>query len=113
MRYISICEVSCDFFFCFKQMTAYELRITDWSSDVCSSDLNDRRPMFDAAAVGPVDRLADAEPDQSRADRRHDRHAPFGYVGFGGIDEAHGSLGARSEARRVGEECDSTGRSRW
>src|SRR3546814_14121034 len=50
--------------------------------------------MFDAAAVGPVDRLADAEPDQSRADRRQDRHAPFGYVGFGGIDEAHGSLGA-------------------
>src|SRR3546814_9784331 len=27
------------FFFCFKQKTAYELRISDWSSDVCSSDL--------------------------------------------------------------------------
>src|SRR3546814_6581819 len=26
-------------FFCFKQKTAYELRISDWSSDVCSSDL--------------------------------------------------------------------------
>src|SRR3546814_17126897 len=26
-------------FFCFKQKTAYELRIRDWSSDVCSSDL--------------------------------------------------------------------------
>src|SRR3546814_7941310 len=26
-------------FFCFKQNTAYELRISDWSSDVCSSDL--------------------------------------------------------------------------
>src|SRR3546814_9353889 len=26
-------------FFFFKQMTAYELRISDWSSDVCSSDL--------------------------------------------------------------------------
>ena len=27
------------FFFFFKQMTAYEMRISDWSSDVCSSDL--------------------------------------------------------------------------
>src|SRR3546814_5901392 len=26
-------------FFCFKQKTAYEMRIRDWSSDVCSSDL--------------------------------------------------------------------------
>src|SRR3546814_1104231 len=28
-----------DFFFFFKQQTAYEMRISDWSSDVCSSDL--------------------------------------------------------------------------
>src|SRR3546814_20805315 len=27
------------FFFCFRQMTAYDMRISDWSSDVCSSDL--------------------------------------------------------------------------
>src|SRR3546814_15803255 len=33
-------------FFCFKQKTAYEVRISDWSSDVCSSDLKHR--------VGPV-----------------------------------------------------------
>src|SRR3546814_518503 len=31
------------FFFFFKQKTAYELRISDWSSDVCSSDLALRR----------------------------------------------------------------------
>src|SRR3546814_3262524 len=29
-----------DGFFCFKQKTAYEVRISDWSSDVCSSDLD-------------------------------------------------------------------------
>src|SRR3546814_9267453 len=29
-----------DWFFFFKQKTAYELRISDWSSDVCSSDLD-------------------------------------------------------------------------
>src|SRR3546814_3800806 len=28
------------FVFCFKQKTAYDLRISDWSSDVCSSDLD-------------------------------------------------------------------------
>src|SRR3546814_4571224 len=32
------------FFFFFKQKTAYEMRISDWSSDVCSSDLH---PAFD------------------------------------------------------------------
>src|SRR3546814_1619514 len=30
------------FIFFFKQKTAYEMRISDWSSDVCSSDLKDR-----------------------------------------------------------------------
>src|SRR3546814_9222086 len=33
--------ISCFFFFFFKQKTAYEMRISDWSSDVCSSDLFD------------------------------------------------------------------------
>src|SRR3546814_6609127 len=37
---IVICVVFCFlFFFFFKQKTAYEMRISDWSSDVCSSDL--------------------------------------------------------------------------
>src|SRR3546814_6028198 len=31
------------FFFFFKQKTAYEMRISDWSSDVCSSDLAEQR----------------------------------------------------------------------
>src|SRR3546814_4499038 len=47
--YVSVCECTlCNFidfvvvlifFFFFKQKTAYEMRISDWSSDVCSSDL--------------------------------------------------------------------------
>src|SRR3546814_8235583 len=32
------------FFFFFKQKTAYEMRISDWSSDVCSSDLRETEP---------------------------------------------------------------------
>src|SRR3546814_8519356 len=31
---------SAEYFFFFKQKTAYEMRISDWSSDVCSSDLD-------------------------------------------------------------------------
>src|SRR3546814_1830569 len=31
----------CGVFFFFKQKTAYEMRISDWSSDVCSSDLEE------------------------------------------------------------------------
>src|SRR3546814_15745914 len=38
-----------DFFF-FKQKTAYEMRISDWSSDVCSSDLRTGRPRPTLAA---------------------------------------------------------------
>src|SRR3546814_14800655 len=43
------------FFFFFKQKTAYEMRISDWSSDVCSSDLAD----VDAGA-------RDAEPEEDK-----------------------------------------------
>src|SRR3546814_4714873 len=40
------------FFFFFKQKTAYELRISDWSSDVCSSDLLDKDSIRDIAYGG-------------------------------------------------------------
>src|SRR3546814_7352924 len=40
--YGSYCCV-CVFVFVFKQKTAYEMRISDWSSDVCSSDLFEHR----------------------------------------------------------------------
>src|SRR3546814_4892205 len=45
----------CLLFFFFKQKTAYEMRISDWSSDVCSSDLHshwDRRGALGCASVG-------------------------------------------------------------
>src|SRR3546814_5538084 len=45
--------------FCFKQKTAYELRISDWSSDVCSSDL------------GPPVAVGLLTPDQAAAFRTH------------------------------------------
>src|SRR3546814_16305990 len=41
------------FVFFFKQKTAYEMRISDWSSDVCSSDLPRRRAAAHRGAPGP------------------------------------------------------------
>src|SRR3546814_4398039 len=38
-------------FFFFKQKTAYEVRISDWSSDVCSSDLKRTMNMLDVDAI--------------------------------------------------------------
>src|SRR3546814_5054123 len=48
------------FFFVFKQKTAYELRISDWSSDVCSSDLfGDHRQRPIGEAEGAADAVDD------------------------------------------------------
>src|SRR3546814_7446705 len=41
---------------CYKQKTAYELRISDWSSDVCSSDLVDVWPLGDRG-VDPLEEV--------------------------------------------------------
>src|SRR3546814_9570111 len=55
-------------FFCFKQKTAYEMRISDWSSDVCSSDLTRASPPADERPTRPPTDLA----RPSRRDvRRH------------------------------------------
>src|SRR3546814_5529143 len=87
-------------FFFFKQKTAYEMRISDWSSDVCSSDL------CRSGAVGTGAAQSGDERPRRHARRRTDHHR-----GGGG----HRVEGAahRSEERRVGKECVSTCRSRW
>src|SRR3546814_6955003 len=46
-------------FFFFKQKTAYEMRISDWSSDVCSSDLFGARSTGGAVAAGAAFSLFD------------------------------------------------------
>src|SRR3546814_9802828 len=50
------CGLCCFFF---KQKTAYEMRISDWSSDVCSSDL--RMPVENASVLWP-ERLSPRVP---------------------------------------------------
>src|SRR3546814_8739209 len=48
---VCICCVVVVLFFFFKQKTAYEMRISDWSSDVCSSDLVSARRFPDKPAI--------------------------------------------------------------
>src|SRR3546814_8719826 len=51
--------------FVFKQKTAYEMRISDWSSDVCSSDLAFRLPHREDDEQSSPDQLS-ADDDSSR-----------------------------------------------
>src|SRR3546814_3042356 len=67
---LSVCHV---FLFFFKQKTAYEMRISDWSSDVCSSDLPASSPMPAIAVTTPP--RAKAQDLHLRTEaRRHPDH---------------------------------------
>src|SRR3546814_1637746 len=89
-------------FFFFKQKTAYEMRISDWSSDVCSSDLGwpssssscGRSSWRSSTSAERAGEDASGEPER----------------GARGVDQ---DVDRRSEERRVGKECVSTCRSRW
>src|SRR3546814_19144716 len=115
-------------FFFFKQKTAYEMRISDWSSDVCSSDLPcciqillarqqgqlrraglHRRGMVDQALLSLVSHRLQLSDflciGAAGAVHLFDRIFGLGNLSLKGFD--------RSEERRVGKECVSTCRSRW
>src|SRR3546814_4047561 len=88
-------------FFFFKQKTAYEMRISDWSSDVCSSDLVLYTPSI-KITVSP----ATAELAALLSEHGELRVQPV-------VSVPVGETKMRSEERRVGQECVSTCRSRW
>src|SRR3546814_1406516 len=58
-------------FFFFKQKTAYEMRISDWSSDVCSSDLDEPDYLGDRRHHPGADRGVHPDGLLPRIDRRH------------------------------------------
>src|SRR3546814_15696752 len=108
------------------------MRISDWSSDVCSSDLEgadhlaggtltqaDQRLVHQHLAVGEANRReARVLAEFSRRD--HPNAAPgsddlahrLATLGLAGGHQGE-ALGTGSEERRVGKECFSTCRSRW
>src|SRR3546814_7855414 len=98
-------------FFFFKQKTAYEMRISDWSSDVCSSDLvMDRNGVMSPPMKGFIGFRNDPG-DQARRDFMAVQ-AGIGEKDLTLAEELAQGVG-RSEERRVGKECVSTCRSRW
>src|SRR3546814_5125036 len=107
----------CVIFFFFKQKTAYEMRIRDWSSDVCSSDLEDGVDNFNredvhADAMVQVGLRSRFAPRgryswQEETLRQLNRWLGRRYRAHWPADDH------RSEERRVGKACVSTGRSRW
>src|SRR3546814_7541949 len=100
-------------FFFFKQKTAYEMRISDWSSDVCSSDLDTAghlpRRQHERQSGEPHRIARRQRPLAYRPVKQHlaamprPRFIPLLLV----------LAATRSEERRVGKECVSTCRSRW
>src|SRR3546814_2850889 len=100
-------------FFFFKQKTAYEMRISDWSSDVCSSDLVKgegvvgEKPWITpgttyhytsgAPLTTPSGMMEGTYHMVTKSGKQFDVFIPA----------------FRSEERRVGKECVSTCRSRW
>src|SRR3546814_15331347 len=127
-----MCSISLLFFF-FKQKTAYEMRISDWSSDVCSSDLIAAKlhgpvlGLYGGKDAGITQDSIDAMkaalakgPDAARASKfvvypeaPHAFHADYrpSYRPDAAQDGWKRAL-ARSEERRVGKECGSKCRAR-
>src|SRR3546814_6143979 len=98
-------------FFLFKQKTAYEMRISDWSSDVCSSDL---------LGIDRRDRVLQIRDGRDRRFQYYIGNArPIILANRMRTVEQHVDMQpimleqARSEERRVGKGCVSTCRSRW
>src|SRR3546814_18009610 len=107
--------LKCRIFFLFKQNAAYELRISDWSSDVCSSDL--------AWTIHPCDRRPSMTEPSSSSTSSHQSLRPRALSVPGrpyrgdcptlACSMTSFALRQSSAQRRVGQEGVSTGRSRW
>src|SRR3546814_5867123 len=85
-------------FFFFKQKTAYEMRISDWSSDVCSSDLRGNRPavckLLEHARQHRLDRVEDVI-------LRHEAHLEVELIEFAGR-----AVGARILVAKAGRDLE-------
>src|SRR3546814_15331479 len=126
----------CFFVFFFKQKTAYEMRISDWSSDVCSSDLreaeragagDDEHRNGGDEAIGHGGRGAEKRPGEESGNGDDDDagHEPARNGIGAALDRRPAALGFRtplpvagehgvsSEERGVGQEWVITCRSWW
>src|SRR3546814_3278641 len=98
----------------FKRKTAYELRISDWSSDVCSSDLA-RTPASEVVSPVPMAVLPAGRTVELIGLAVDDRGIETARIAIQNLDDKSWwrdgdtwSSERRSEERRVGKECVST-----
>src|SRR3546814_19013267 len=133
--FLLLCSTFVIFFF-FKQKTAYEMRISDWSSDVCSSDLigdelgavvivdaeylQDAGVRQEGAGAALVERaeLVNVLQDRPELDAVAGHEAHSALDGFeaaegGELIEQEQDGAGRTEERRVGKECARTCSTRW
>src|SRR3546814_10976385 len=102
------------------------MRISDWSSDVCSSDLNSQGEASDdytkvggaakIRAFNTVVKVGDVFPSNPVVAAGDSRLLPESFTGVTATNTSIDGLtvqAGRSEERRVGQECVSTCRSRW
>src|SRR3546814_18508986 len=107
-------------FFFFKQKTAYEMRISDWSSDVCSSDLLhlhgleiDPHLFYPQGTSNPKADYITIKPGEHFLYRfQLPEEHPTGTFWYHPPRPNSVAI-QRSEERRVGKECVSPCRSRW
>src|SRR3546814_1211062 len=104
--------------FFFKQKTAYELRISDWSSDVCSSDLPRQvlRRNLDKARERGFSFYAAPELEFfyfADADTTKGPPVPLDHASYFDLTTADVASDLRSDARRVGKEWVSRCSTRW
>src|SRR3546814_8017523 len=85
-------------FFFFKQKTAYVMRISDWSSDVCSSDLTCQR-----GAIARIDR---GPPLRRTAGDRRRGSSALACSRPDSIDFQNGAAPAAPVASRIGNQLD-------
>src|SRR3546814_2577945 len=89
----------CSFFF-FKQKTAYEMRISDWSSDVCSSDLHQPARRRDEHIDAPFERL-DLIAHLNTADQQRHRKLVIFAVILEILGDLRGKFPRRLEDQRA------------
>ena len=102
----------CVFVFFFKQKTAYEIGTGDWSSDVCSSDLNfsyDGNGNLVALSLPNGNVVSMTYDPLDRVSAITDRIGAVYNFSYDKNSNRTEAVDGRSEERRVGKEC----RSRW
>src|SRR5213082_3194628 len=93
------------YFFFFKQKTAYEVVSGDWSSDVCSSDLDVARAVADGGAEGHRDGQAAQALEQHLLRRRRDQARALRLLAAGEVAHHHGRRRAEDTGQvQVGDE---------